>query len=64
MVISGDFKLPDILWDSIYSASGVNELAFIEALHDPLLTQLNKERTCGQQHTWPCNHERNRTVSM
>ena len=29
MVISGDFDLGDILWDSIYSASGVNELAFI-----------------------------------
>ena len=38
MVISGDFNLPDILWDSIESASGVNELAFIETLHDHLLT--------------------------
>ena len=38
MVISGDFSLPDILWDSIDSASGVNELAFIETLHDHLLT--------------------------
>ena len=38
MVISGDFNLPDILWDSIDSASGVNELAFIETLHDHLLT--------------------------
>ena len=47
MVISGDFNLPDILWDSIDSASGVNELAFIETLHDHLLTQLNKKRTCG-----------------
>ena len=28
MVISGDFSLPGILWDSIDSASGVNELAF------------------------------------
>ena len=34
MVISGDFNLPDILWDSIDSASGVNEPAFIEILHD------------------------------
>ena len=41
MVISGDFNLPEILWDSIDSASGVNELAFIETLHDHLLTQLN-----------------------
>ena len=39
MVISGDLNLPDILWDSIDSASGVNELAFIETLHDHLLTQ-------------------------
>ena len=37
MVISGDFNLLDILWDSIDSASGVNELAFIETLHDQLL---------------------------
>ena len=29
MVISGDFHLPDILWDSIDSASGVNEPAFL-----------------------------------
>ena len=47
MVISGDFNLPGILWDSIDSASGVNELAFIETLHDHLLIQLNKKRTCG-----------------
>ena len=49
MVISGDFNLPDILWDSIDSVSGtgVNELAFIETLHDHLWTQLNKKRTCG-----------------
>ena len=37
MVISADFNLLDILWDSIDSASGVNELAFIETLHDHLL---------------------------
>ena len=36
MVISSDFNLPGILWDSIDSASGVNELAFIETLHDRL----------------------------
>ena len=30
MVILGDFNLPDVLWDYIDSASGVNELAFIE----------------------------------
>ena len=33
VVISGDFNLPDIPWDSIDSVSGVNELAFIETLH-------------------------------
>ena len=38
MVISGHFNLPDILWDSIDSASGVNELSLIETLHDHLLT--------------------------
>ena len=43
MEISGDFNLPDILWDFIDSASGVNEPAFIETLHDHLLTQLNKK---------------------
>ena len=47
MVISGDFNLPDILWDSIDSVSGVNELAFFETLHEHLLTQLNKKRTRG-----------------
>ena len=47
MVISGDFNFPDILWDSIDSASGVNELVFIETLHDRLLTQLSKKRTCS-----------------
>ena len=38
MVISGDFNWSDVLWDSIDSASGVNELAFIETLHDHFLT--------------------------
>ena len=38
MAISVDFNLPDILWDSIDSASGVNELAFIGTLNDHLLT--------------------------
>ena len=52
MVISADFNLPDILWDSIDSASGVNELAFIETLHGHLLTPLNKKRTCGVSSDW------------
>ena len=38
MVISGDFNLPAILLDSIGSASGVNELAFIETPRPPLDT--------------------------
>ena len=38
MVISGDFNLPDILWDSIDSASGVNELAFVKTFNDHPLT--------------------------
>ena len=41
-------NLPDILWDSIDSASGVHELAFVETLHDHLLTRLNKKPTCGK----------------
>ena len=36
MVISGDFNFPDILWDSILTA---HLLAFIETLHDHLLTR-------------------------
>ena len=47
MVISGDFNLRDILWDSIDSASGVKELAFIETLRYHLLTQLNKKPIRG-----------------
>ena len=47
MVISGVFYLSDILRDSIDSASGVNELAFIETLHDHFLTQLNKKPIRG-----------------
>ena len=39
MVISGDFNLPDILWDSFESVS--------ETLHDHLWTQLNQKCTCG-----------------
>ena len=39
LVISGDFNLPDVLWDS---ASGVDELAIIKTLHGHLLTQPQK----------------------
>ena len=37
MVISGDYNLPDILWDSIDSASVINKLAFIETVSRPPL---------------------------
>ena len=39
MVISGDFNLRDILWDSIDSALGVNELAFID-MHNSIKNPL------------------------
>ena len=47
MVIGGDINLPNISWDSVDSASGANELPFIEALHDHFLTQINNMPTCG-----------------
>ena len=37
MVISGDSNLPNISCHSVDSASGVNELPFIEASHDHFL---------------------------
>ena len=47
MVICGDINLPNISWDSVDSASGANELPFIEALHDHFLTQINNTPTRG-----------------
>ena len=47
MVICGDINLPNISWDSVDSASGANELPFIEALHDHFLTQINHTPTRG-----------------
>ena len=47
MVISGDIKWPDISCHSVDSASGANELPFIEALHDHFLTQINNTPTRG-----------------
>ena len=47
MVICGDINLPKISWDSVDSASGANELPFIEALHDHFLTQINHAPTRG-----------------
>ena len=47
MVISGDINLPNISCHSVDSASGANELPFIEALHDHFLTQINNTPTRG-----------------
>ena len=47
MVIGGDINLPNISWDSMDSASGANELPFIEVLHDHFLTQINNTPTCS-----------------
>ena len=47
MVICGNINLPNISWDSADSASGDNQLPFIEALHDHFLTQINYTPTRG-----------------
>ena len=47
MVICSDINLPNISLDSVDSASGANELSFIEALHDHFLTQINNSPTRG-----------------
>ena len=47
MLICGVINLPNIFWDSVDSASGANELPFIEALHDHFLTQINNTPTGG-----------------
>ena len=47
MVICGDSNLPHISWDSVDSASGDNQLPFIEALHAHFLTQINHTPTRG-----------------
>lgn len=47
MVICGDINLPNISWDSVDSASGANELPFIEALYEHFLTQINNSPTRG-----------------
>ena len=41
IVISGDFNLPNILWDTTPNASGANELNFVDILDDHYLTQVN-----------------------
>ena len=47
MVICGYINLPNISWDSVDSASGANELPFIDGLHDHFLTQINHTPTRG-----------------
>ena len=47
IVISGDFNLPHIPWESPDSASGVNELSFVDSLNDHFLSQLNNKATRG-----------------
>ena len=47
MVICGDINLLNISWDSVDSASGANELPFIEALHDHFLRQIKNTPTGG-----------------
>lgn len=47
VVISGDFNLPNISWDTIGSTVGANELSFVEILNDHFLSQLNTTPTRG-----------------
>ena len=48
-VISGDFNMPDILWDSIDSASGVNELALS---FGPGGLPIRRRKTGGHKSWW------------
>ena len=41
MLITGDMNFPNILWDSSSRARGANEVAFVDALNDHYLTQVN-----------------------
>ena len=47
MVICGDFNYPKISWDAPDTSRGVNEQAFMEALHDHYLTQIQRKPTRG-----------------
>ena len=47
MVICGDFNYPKISWDAPDTSRGVNEQAFVEALHDHYLTQIQRKPTRG-----------------
>ena len=41
MLITGDMNFPNILWDSSSRARAANEVAFVDALNDHYLTQVN-----------------------
>ena len=45
MVICGDFNYPKILWDTPDTSRGANEQAFVKALHDHYLTQIQSKPT-------------------
>ena len=47
MVICGDFNYPKILWDTPDTSRGANEQAFVKALHDHYLTQIQSKPTRG-----------------
>ena len=47
MVICGDFNYPKISWDASDTSRGANEQAFVEALHDHYLTQIQRKPTRG-----------------
>ena len=45
MVICGDFNYPKIPWEVPDSSRGANEQAFVEALHDHFLIQIQRKLT-------------------
>ena len=47
LLIVGDFKLPNISWDSNNNAFGANEMSFVDALHDHYLSQIINIPTRG-----------------
>ena len=47
MVICGDFNYPKISWDASDTSMGASEQAFVEALHDHYLTQIQCKPTRG-----------------
>ena len=47
MVICGDFNYPKISWDDSDTSRGVNEQAFVEALHNHYLTQSQRKAMRG-----------------